>query len=295
MSLPLKDLQRKTAEAASEGDDRRPSASFRHRLAAQQFLKHNGPIMRVYMKTGGASSEMAHGKTFADRTIAARELALRIASLVLGKPASETTLEDARHFRPEAAEMVAEAWDGNVELNMDKVAKDIASAVAGADRVYDEDTIRWAAISGSGSATLTAANAAFALATAIEIYDFRLGQNLVLQTLASTVIAETMAAVAIMSSPQATAEDKRSLSQTTLRNNCAIMRQIYEQAAREALKTMADLPESEKQDWLRRRKPLETIVQKFSRWSNDIAQVTAMVAREATKDASSEEQNKLSH
>ena len=293
----IKDLNRQTKEAEGRqaSADEQGNTRFRMRVAAQQFLKHHAPLLPVYMRNGGGSDVIAVPGAFAEKAMQARTLAVKIASRVMQKPEDEVTMTDARHFRVEAAEIVAMAWDGRVELDMEIVADDIASAVAGADDAYDAETIRWAQISGLGSATLTAAVAAAGLTSAIEVYDFRLGHNMVLSTLTAALLEATREAVEMMLPPEATTEDNRSLSQTMLRSNCAILRQIYESAARQALSTLHTADEEAKRTWLRQNRPLETIVGKFRTWSHNVATIAAATARETVAGSRTSSENTPGH
>lgn len=285
----LQNLNRRTS-STPEGQgatEERANARFKARVAAQQFLKHHAPLVPVFMRTGGVSELMATPGIFAEKAKLARQLAIEIAARVMEKPIGEITMSDARHFRTEAAELVAFAWDAQIELDLALVADDVAKAVSGADDTYDAETIKWSQMSGLGSATLTAAAAASSLTTAIELYDFRLGHNMVLSTLTSAVLEATREAVEIMLPSDATDEDRRSLTQTTLRSNCSIIRQIYETAAREALSTLHNADEERKKAWLRQNRPLEAIVSKFRNWSHNIATIAAAAARETVNGARS--------
>lgn len=270
----------KQAEKRQTQDDERAKTRFRHRLAAQQFLKHHAPLFPAYIRAGGASTRIADHGVFADKAKLARNLAVAIAAHVLEKPVESVNMQEARHFRVEAAEIVAGAWEAEIEIDVDLMARDIAATVKGADDVYDAETIAWAQMSGLGSATLTAAAAAASLTMAIELYDFRLGHAMVLSTLTAAVLHATREGVETILPLDATDEDRRSLSQTTLRTNCAILKQIYETAAREAVSTLHRADEEEKRAWLRQSRPLDTIVAKFRSWSHDIATIAAAAARE---------------
>jgi len=280
--MKLKNLneQSKAAQKRQEESDKRGNVAFRSRLAAQQFLKHHAPLLIPYIRNGGHPGRIAAPGVFEEKARQARHLAVAIAAKVLNKKDTEVTMAEARNFRVEAAEIIAEAWDGQIDIDLDLIATEIANAVSSADEVYDAETIKWASISGRGSASLTAAVAAASLSMVIELYNFRLGQSLVLTTLTSALMEATRLGVERMTTPDSTDEDRRSLSQTLMRTNSQILRTIYEAAAREALSELYEATEDEKKLWLRKNRPLETIIAKFQNWSHEICSVAAGAARE---------------
>jgi hypothetical protein len=268
------------AEAREEAAAEARRDAFKVRVASQQFLKHHTPLLRAFLRMGGNSKGITQRGVFEEKAREARSLAMAIAARVLNKPVDTVTMAEARHFRLEAAEIVALAWEEDREVDMAAVAESVGGAVASADDAYDDDTVRWAQVSGNGSATMTAASVTLALARSVMIYDFRLGHNFVLSTLTATVVEAVRQAVDAMAPDQATTEDRRSLGQTTMQSFCAIMAQIYEDAARESFAYLVNLDEDQRRAWLRSRQPLESVVSKFKVWTSDITQVATAAARE---------------
>ena len=295
MSLSELNRQSREAQDRQEAADKRASTAFHRRLAAQRFLKHNAPLLPAYIRSGGISGKLMSPGVFEEKARLSRTLAVEIAAKVFKKDVAKVSMEEARHFRTEAAEIVADAWDGNLEIDVSIVAEEIAAAVAGADEVYDAETIKWSQISGLGSASLTAAAAAASLTQVIEIYSFRHGHKLVLTTLTAALVTATREGVETMLNEDATDEDRRSLSQTLMRENAAILRTIYETAAREALSELHDSDEKDKKVWLRRKQPLQTIIGTFRQWSRDVCAVAAATAREAVASSKPNEQSPSGH
>lgn len=288
--MPFGDVKRSNP-GQDDTPDIRPGGSdaFRMRLASQQFLKHHGPLLRAYVSAGGRPESIAQRGVFEAKARQARDLAVAMTARVTGKPLAEVTLNEARVLRLEAADLVARAWQEGREVDLAALADDIASAVASADDAYDADTVAWSRVSGNGSATMTAAAVTLALAETVSIYDFRLGKSLVLSTLTSAVIEATRLAVDEMSIDSATVEDRRSLSQTTLRSFSGVMAQLYEDTARETLQRLVDLPEAKRRAWLQSKQPLEAVLGSFRTWTASIAAIAAAAARETMNNARSAE------
>lgn len=282
--MGLGNIAKKQAEKRETAHEENNEA-FRMRLASQQFLKHHGPLLRAFVRAGGDPKAIVQPGAFEERARQARSLAVAIAAHTLGKAIDQVSMHDARHFRFEAAEVIAQAWDAGIDLDIDKFASEIATAVTNADEVYDGDTIAWAQISANGSVAMTAASISLSLASVVSIYDFRAGERLVLSTLTAAVVEATRQAVDTMTAENSTAEDRRSLSQTTMRSFTGILAQIYEESARVALNQLVPLTEPKRRAWLRSNAPLESVLTRFSTWTSEITQVAAAAARETLTSA----------
>lgn len=278
-------IAKQQEERREKVDEQGSHDAFRMRIAAQQFLKHHGPLLRSYVRAGGVSTEIVAPGAFEERARAARALAIAITAKVLNKPGDQVTMSEARHFRLEAAEVVAQAWDAGIEIDTETFAAGVASAIALADDAYDNETINWSQMSPTGSATITAAGISMSLAQSVDLYDFRVGKKLMLSTLTAAVVEATREAVGLITNEQSTDEDRRSLSQTTMRSFTTILGQIYDQHARLALETLISMPETKRRTWLRQQQPLETILGEFRTWTADISEVAAAAARETVTNS----------
>lgn len=258
-----------------------PSDARKARLAAQQFLKHHGPLLRAYVASGVEPLGFEATETFRTMAEQSRQLAIAITAYVAGKPVEEVSLEDARNFRLEAADIVAEACRIGRPLDVTGTARDVAAAISFAHPVYDADSIYWGQVTGSGSLAMTAAGVSASLFRVVHAYDFRLGNKAVLAALTKAVVDATMRAVHDMTREGATREDRRSLTQTTMRAYAGMMAEIYDLEARRTLEAAVNVPKAERATWLEQRAPLKTILSAFAGWSSAVTDVAVSTASDA--------------
>lgn len=284
--MSLSDLAKSSIqnEQRLAAQEERSALAFAHRLAGQQVLKHHAALLAAFAESGGVSGEIGVAGEFVERAKQARTLAIKITAYAAGKPESEVELADARHFRVEAAEVVARYWERGKALDLDAFAKEVAAVVVNADATYDADTIKWSKMTHSGSMALTALGVATALSASVELYDFRMGRRFVLSMLTSAVVDAARCAVGTMVHEAATDEDVRSLSQTTLRSFTGIMVSLYDRSAHACLSHLVTLPLESRSNWLSENAPLERIINDFRDWSDDVADIALMAADETLAD-----------
>lgn len=288
--MGLADVKKHEAKSL-EAERRREAlgeAAFRGRVAAQQFLKHHGPLMRAFARLGGPASDMVKPGEFARRALQARALAVGVAARLADKEPDQVAMGEARHFRQEAAEMVAESWERNEPIDIDRTADEIAGALAIADGEYDARTIEWGKVTGGGSLAMTSASVGLSLARLVALYDFRLGRRVALARVMQAVVTSTTEAVERLVPPEGTPEDRRSLSQTVMQALSGIMADIYEASARDTVAALLEVPHEERLAWLRRDEPLERVVENFREWAEGAVGICLDVSREAVASVRSE-------
>lgn len=272
---------KKLAQDAEERPQAPASDARKTRLAAQQFLKHHGPLLRAFVSSGTAPLGFEGSEEFRAMAEQSRQLAIAITASVTGKKADEVTLEEARNFRLEAADIVAEAWRTGRPIDIEGTARAVGAAISFANPVYDAENIFWGQITGSGSLAMTAAGVGASLFKAVHAYDFRLGAKVVLAALTGAIVEATMRAVHDITREGATREDRRSLTQTTMRTYAGMMAEIYEVETRHTLEAAVHVPKSERGAWLEQRAPLQRVLSAFETWSSVLTEVTLNAATEA--------------
>lgn len=244
--------------------DRRESA-FKLRVAVQQFLKHHGPLLRAWGLAGHSAHDAAVPGEFEARARESRALAVAIAAKALGKDPSEITMQDARHFRTEAAEIVARHMIEGSALDVARIAGDVGDALASADPDYDAEVIEWRRVTGAGSAALTTARAAALLWDLVAIYDFRLGRAPALARLSEALQGAVKRAVDRILPEDVSEEDVRVVSQSLMREFASsVLEPAYETWTRRALDALRPLDEPARRRWLAVHTPFERMLSQFA-------------------------------
>jgi len=282
---PLREL--KSAERRAEAERERREAAreeaFRTKIAIQQFMNHNGAIFRAFARAGTPIEKMVEGEVLKEPAARAMKLAVLVASELSGKAPEDVTAAEAKPFRSEAAEWVATRWSAGKPLDVERAAKEIASAVRLADRTWDHDMYRDDRISDDASLMMTAASVAGSLARQVEVYDFRLGRDAALGKVVKAVVETASQSAAEMLAPDASPADKRNLTQTLARNLCSLMEACYERKAREVVSRLNGKPEKEKLAWYSSHNPVDEILKDFRDWTVCFAAYAVAASRGMTQ------------
>lgn len=240
--------------------------AFRHKIAIQQFMNHNGPLFRAFARSGTSIEEMVQGEVLRKPASQAMELALLIASRVLGRPGSDLAARDIAPFRSEAAEYVASRFTSG-SIDIARAAEEIAEAIKLADGSWDHDVYRDDKLSDDASLMISAVSGAGQLAEMVNVYDFRQGRDVAFATIGREVV-ETAAKTADEMLPDArTPADIRNLTQTLVRNLSRLMSACYDRKAREVTSFLKGKTEPEIRKWYDQNSPLDDVIKDFKSWT----------------------------
>jgi len=273
-------------EAAQIAQREREAATFRRKVAIQQFMNHNGALFRAFAMKGEDVSKVIEGDILKEPASLANRLAMSIAARVHAKDARELSAADVKPFRSEAAEYVASRWASGRPVDIEGAAKAIAEAVEIADSSWDHDIYADDAISDDTSLMMTVVNLAGTLSRLTNIYDFRLGPTEALSRLLKTIVDISVRTARDMlkdSSPSPA--DERNLTQTLARNFTALMEVCYDRKAREVVSLLQDKTPEEKRAFYARRSPIDEVIADFRNWHLCLSGWAVMASREMAAQA----------
>ena len=257
----LRDIGRTGREEDHGAEDAAREEGFQKRVRGQRHLRTHGPLLRALVEmTGGLKADPAE---FERRVVEARNLAVRVAATVNGKPVAEVDVMEAQPFRHECAEAVAYAWRQGTALDADAFVAAMVEAVRLADEASDYDPVPWKLLTPAGNMALTLVPSVMRLRQVVDVYDFRLGRDAVVAYLSRLVGEEAAEAVNAILPPPATLADRRGLYQSVLREYTFDLRAVYERTARQAVAELVGLPEAERDARLARMRPLESVEAAF--------------------------------
>lgn len=269
MKLNLKDLKKAEEDAAIERERQNAERemAFRKKVAIQQFMNNNGPLFREFARAGTPIDDMVEGNVIKEPAYQAMNLAVLVAAKLLMKEPEEVTAAEAKPFRREAAEYVASKWRAKKKLDIESAATEISSAVRLADKSWDHNPWGDEAISNDASLMMTAAGVAGALSGKVDIYDFRLGRAEVMSRILKVVVETSSQSASDMLSKDASAADKRNLTQTLANKLSSLMEACYERKAREVSFYLHKKDESERLSWYKKNDPVSDIIAEFKDWA----------------------------
>jgi len=265
LALNLRRLNK--PDPRDDGPDR-GDATFRTKVAVQQFMNANGPLFTAFARAGVAVSEVVEGEVIRQPASQAMRLATLVAATLANKEPSAVSAAEARPFRATAASYVASRWLAGMEVDVNRAAAEIAGAAKLADVSWDHDSYKDDGISGNASLMITAINAAATLARAVEKYDFRAGRAYVLgKRLVPAIVEAASRTARDMLGENGPESDVRNVTQTAARNLCAILEACYERKAREVVALLDGKPEAEKRAWYEANDPLGDVLSAFREWT----------------------------
>lgn len=263
--MGLRDGGRRHAPAEHYREQER--LAFNRKVSIQQFVNHNAPLFRAFAKRRVAVEEVATGELLVEPARLANSLAVSIAARLHGKDESEVTAAEARPFRIEASEYVAERWAHDLEVDVEAAADAISGAVGTAGREWDHDPYRDEGIQDFVSEIMTMVAASGAIARCVKLYDFRQDHDDLVGRLTIEVVQGAMAASNdMLKDTDATESDRRNLVQTLTRNFSGLLEVCYKQKVREVAGRIADWPEDRKAAFYASRSPVEELVADFRSW-----------------------------
>jgi len=256
-----------------EQAERDRDTAFRQRVSAQQHIKFQAPLMRAMVRMTGVVERAYEPGELARRVEMTFELARVIAGRVSGKPISQVTAEDARHYRADSAEAVARAWTSGTELDMESIAGELAEAVRVADVVFEADVMPWRKMSTAGRLAQTIVPAAMRMRKEVELYDFRLGVPVVLARLAGACAEAADEAVVELLPEGSTYADRTSLYQSLLREFAHDLRMIYGAQARRTVAHLRHMPAADGAAYLREVDPFGECLEHFRHFARQVTQI----------------------
>lgn len=242
---------------------------FRTKVAIQQFLNHNGPLFRAFAKAGTSINEVLDGDVLRIHASNAMKLAVLIAAEINKKSPEEVTAAEAKPFRTDAAEYVADLWLSNKPIDVEKSAKEMASAINLADKSWDFDSFKDDKMSDDASLMISAVSLAGSLSKLVDIYDFRLGKEKALGKVVNYVVRTASKMASDILPAEVRDADRRNVTQTLSRNLCSLMEACYERKAVEVATHLegSKMTEAQKSKWLAETKPVDDILRSFSEWA----------------------------
>lgn len=242
---------------------------FRTKVAVQQFLNHNGPLFHAFAKAGTSINEVINGDVLRVHALSAMKLAVSIAAEVHKKSPEDVTPGEAKPFRTNAAEYVANVWLQNKEVDIEKTAREMASAINLADKSWDYDVFRDDKLSDDASLMISAVSLAGSLSKVVDIYDFRLGKEVAFGKIVNYVVETASKMASDILPASVSAADKRNVIQTLSRNLCSLMEGCYEKKTIEVASYLeqSKMSDQEKTKWLKDTKPLDDVLKSFSEWA----------------------------
>lgn len=244
--------------------------NFRAKVSMQQFMNHNGAIFKAFARKGITISDVTDGDILLEPTSAANSLVKLVAS-GLEEKGVEIGNRETSFFRSEAASWVAERWEKNENYDIEGASKEIVKVVIDTmskeGKSFDYDPYKDDSISNDASLMMSAASVTGRLMKQVEIYDFRVGRNAVLQKLLDAVIETSVSVASEMLPKGASKNDVANLTQTVSRNFTIIIEGIYERKAREVTSQLNGKPTKDKVDWLNNNLPLDDVIKEFKDWA----------------------------
>lgn len=268
-------------------------ATFRKKIAIQQFMNHNGPLFRAFARAGTPIQDMIAGEVIRAPASHAMHLAVLIASKVMNKPVEAVTAADAKPFRSEASEYVATRWASRKPINVEQAANEIASAVNLADQSWDHDTYQDDQLSPDANLMISAVAIAGSLSRVAEGYLFRKTKDEVLKLLVTTVVETASRTSHQMLPGSVSVDDLRNLTQTLSRNLCSLMEACYEKKAREVSFMLEKKADDEIRRWYASHSPLDDIIRDFEEWTVCFGAYAIAASKEMKRDTSPNNGNKI--
>ena len=266
----MKNLKSSSSDYDDSAKMAAKNESFRAKVSMQQFMNHNGAIFKAFARKGIAISDVTDGDVLLGPTAAANSLAKLVASGLEAK-GIEIGNRETSYFRSEAANWVAERWENNENYDIEWVSKEIVEVVMDAmsndGKLFDYDPYKDDSISNEASLMMSAASVTARLMKQVEIYDFRVGRNTVLQKLLDAVIETSVSVASEMLPKGASKGDIANLTQTVSRNFTVIIEGIYERKAREVTSLLHGKEKKEKVEWLNDKLPLDDVITEFKDWA----------------------------
>lgn len=270
IKLPKSQIRVSEAEAVSDIIYREQREErFRTKVAIQQFLNHNGPLFRAFAKSGTSINEVLDGDVLRVHASNAMKLAVLISAEINNKSADEITAAEAKPFRTDAAEYVADRWLSKKPIDVDKSAKELASAINLADKSWDYDSYKDDKISDDASLMISAVSLAGSLSKLVDVYDFRLGKEHVLGKVVNYVVRTASKMSYDILPKEVSDADRRNVIQTLSRNLCSLMEACYERKAVEIASHLENskMSEDQKSKWLIDVKPVDSVLNSFAEWA----------------------------
>lgn len=263
MGLRSAGRQHRPVEAMRE-DER---ATFNRKVSIQQFVNYNAPLFRAFAKRRASVEDVATGDLLVEPARLANALAISIAARLHRKDQDEVKAGEARPFRLEAAEYVAQHWADELEVDVEAAADAVARAVELAGREWDHDPYRDDGLQDFVSEYMTMVSASGVVLKCVLLYDFRQHPDDLLGRLTTEVVEAALSASRDMLKDTTASEaDRRNLFQTLARNFAGILEACYKRKVREVATLLADWPEPRKEAFYATRFPVDELLADFRSW-----------------------------
>lgn len=241
--------------------------TFNRKVAIQQFVNYNAPLFRAFARRSVSVDDVATGDVLVEPARLANALATEIAARLYGKNRADVTAAEARPFRLEAAEYVAQQWTDDAEVDVERAADAIARAVDLAGSEWDYDPYGGEGIRDLVSEMMTMVAASGVIGKCVKLYDFRQDHDDLSVRLSTEVVhAANAAAWDMLKDTAATESDRRNLIQTLTRNFTGILEACYKRKVVEVAGRLADWPEDRKSAFYAARFPVDEILAEFRSW-----------------------------
>lgn len=259
----------------AEKDQKERQKNLQFRYSLQEFMNDNGIIFtglsELLANPESILKESSNNKkteVFKDLLERNKELTIKIASKVLGKPENEVSKYDVKPFRAVAASFIVNTWKKEQEINLDKVASVVADSISDIHSDDEFNLYRYLENSPEHSIQLTAANINLKLLEPIMVYDFRAeNPEDIMHELSQTVLDMAKKSVESVLGDKAHKDDRISLLQTTSNHLASIMVSCYERRAFYFIKKTKNKTEKEIQEIVKAEQPLKGILSDFNKWA----------------------------
>ncbi|WP_327211041.1 hypothetical protein [Rhizobium leguminosarum] len=263
--MGLRDGGRRHRPAEEIREDEK--TTFNRKVSIQQFVNYNAPLFRAFAKRRASVEDVATGELLVEPARLANALAIAIAARLHGKHEDEVTAAQARPFRLEASEYVAQQWADDLELDVEAAADAVSRAVELAGREWDHDPYRDEGIQDFVSEYMTMVSASGVVTKCVLLYDFRQNHDELVGRLTSEVVQAAVAAARdMLKDTPATDGDRRNLVQTLTRNFTGILEACYKRKVREVAERISEWPEEKKSSFFATRFPVDELLADFRSW-----------------------------
>ncbi len=259
--MSLKDFKERQALVDRSREER--ERNHQVRVSAQHFLRHHVPIVAAHLRSGMRMSEALSCDDLRDDVHAARAAAVRLQAMLTGQDPALVPLNDARHLRSETVRLVASRRERGLATDPDELVAALAGVVGMAERSDRAKDIDWGAMTDDGSMSLTSLAASLGLFNATDVYDFRIGRAEALRRLTGEAVGLAARGVDSLAAPGMSAEDRRSLFQSLLRDVTTLLRIRYETKARETIESVLALRVDMRDAWFSDHDPFSDLLAEF--------------------------------